>query len=121
MESVFHFQEDFSPYETRLREYLACRGEQLAPTHSRDYKPGISNKKMQVRRLPYSIRRIHGPNIATLPALSLPVGLQDRVPPSPAKPDGADLVRAGYHAHGVHEAVDQGPSDTFTVLGEPWT
>lgn len=71
--------------------------------------------------LPHSIRRIHAPNIATLPALLLPVGLQNRIPPSPAEPDCPNLVRAGYHTHGVDEAVDQRPRDTFAVLGEPRT
>ena len=69
--------------------------------------------------MPYSIRRIHAPNITPLSALSLPVGLQNRIPPSPAEADGADLVRTGRHAHRIDEAVDQGPRDTFAVLGEP--
>lgn len=68
-----------------------------------------------------SIRRIHAPNIATSSALTLPVGLQNRIPPSPAEPDCTDLVRARCHAHGIDEAVDQGPGDTFAVFGEPWT
>ena len=76
---------------------------------------------MQLQRLPYSIRRIHAPNIATLSALFLPAGLQDRIPPSPAEPYGANLVRARYHAHRIDKAVNQGPRDTLTVFGEPRT
>ena len=76
---------------------------------------------MQLRTLPYSIRRIHAPNVATLSALFLAVGLQNRIPPSPAEPDCANLVRAGYHAHRIDEAVDQGPRDTLAVFGEPRT
>lgn len=49
------------------------------------------------------------------------MGLQNRIPPSPAEPDGPNLVRAGHHAHGVDEAVDQRPRDTLAVLDEPRT
>lgn len=76
---------------------------------------------IDLRKVPYSIRRIHPPNVTTLSALVLPVGLQNRIPPSPAEPDCADLVRARYHAHGVDEAVDDGPGNTFAMCGEPWT
>lgn len=82
---------------------------------------GVRNGKMQLRRLPYSIRRVHAPNIATLSALFLPAGLQDRIPPSPAESDSANLVRARYHAHRIDEAIDQGTRDTLTVFGEPRT
>lgn len=75
---------------------------------------------MRLRKVSYSIRRIHTPNVTALSALALPVGLQNRIPPSPAEPDCADLVRARRHAHGIDEAIDQGPGDTFAVLGEPW-
>ena len=61
------------------------------------------------------------PNIATLSALVLPVGLQNRIPPSPAEPHCANLVRARRHAHRIDETVDQGPGDTFAVCNEPWT
>ena len=69
--------------------------------------------------MPYSIRGVHAPNIATLPTLFLPVGLQNRIPASPAEPDCANLVRARYHTHRIHEAVDHGPRNAFTVFGEP--
>ena len=76
---------------------------------------------MQLRRLPYSIRRIHASNIATLSALLLAAGLQNRIASSPAEPYCANLVRARYHAHRIDEAVDQGPRDTLAVFGEPRT
>ena len=72
------------------------------------------------KKAPHSIRRIYTPNVTTLSALRLPVGLQNRIPPSPAEPNCADLVRARRHAHGIDEAVDQGPGHTFAVFGKPW-
>ena len=76
---------------------------------------------MQFRRLAYSIRRIDASNITTLSTLALPVGLQDRISPSPAEPNRPNLVRAGYHAYGIDEAVDQRPRHTLTVFDEPRT
>lgn len=64
-------------------------------------------------------RRIHTSHAAPFSTLLLPVRLQYRVPPSPAKANGADLVRAGDHANGIDEAVDEGAGDTFAVFGEP--
>ena len=79
------------------------------------------NRKILLRRLPYSVCRIHATNITTLSTLVLTVGLQNRISPSPAEPYCADFVRARRHAHGIHEAVDQGPGDAFAVFDEPWT
>ena len=85
-----------------------------------DYNAGL-NRKPQFRKLAYSIGRIHAPNVTALSTLILPVSLQNRIPPSPAEPDCADLIRARYHAHRIDEAVDQGPGDTFAMFGKPWT
>ena len=79
------------------------------------------NRTAQFQNLAYSIGRIHAPNITALSTLVLPVSLQNRIPPSPAEPNCADLVRARYHAHGIDEAVDQGPGDAFAMFGKPWT
>ena len=79
------------------------------------------NKKTEVREVAYSIGRIHAPNVTAVSALVLPVGLQNRIPPSPAEADSANLVRARYHAHGIDKAVDQGAGDTFAMFGKPWT
>lgn len=87
---------------------------------SRDWECGIKEERDDSKKMPYSIRRIYAPNITTLSTLFLPVSLQNRIPPSPAEPDCADLVRARRHAHSIDKAVDQGPGDTFAVLGEPW-
>ena len=75
---------------------------------------------MHLRRVAYSIRRIDAPNITSLSTLVLPVGLKDRITPSPAESNCTNLIGAGYHAYGIDEAVDQGPRDTFTVFGKPW-
>ena len=102
-----------------LREYNAREDEQLASTTCLVTWNAVSNRKIHLQEVPYSIRRIHAPNITTLSTLALPVGLQNRIPPAPAEPDCPNLVRARRHAHGVDEAVDQGPGDTFAVFGEP--
>ena len=67
--------------------------------------PGL-NRKVQLRKVAYSIGRIHAPNVTALSALVLPMGLQNRIPPSPAEADCANLIRAGRHTHGIDEAVD---------------
>ena len=77
-------------------------------------------RKIQFRKVPYSIRRIHAPNTTAVSALVLPVGLQDRIPASPAESDCPNLIRAGCHAHCIDEAVDQGAGHTFAVCDEPW-
>lgn len=64
-------------------------------------------------------RRIHPTNTTPLARLLLPMSLQDRIPPAPAEPQRADLVRAGDHAHGVDEAVDEGSRHAFAVRGQP--
>ena len=52
------------------------------------------------------IRSIHSPNTAPRLVLLLPMGLQNRVPPAPTKPNTPNLVRAGDHAHGIDKSID---------------
>ena len=94
---------------------------QLAPATCLVTEKAVSDWKIQFGKMTYSIRRIDAPNITTLSALVLPVGLQNRIPATPTEPDCANLVRARRHAHGIDEAIDQGPGDTFAMFGKPWT
>lgn len=104
-----------------LKEYDIWQDKQYTPAKcAATGNPGL-NRKAQLRKVAYSIGRIHAPNVTALSALVLPVGLQNRIPPSPAEADCADLIRARRHAHGIDEAVDQGPGDTFAMFGKPWT
>ncbi len=44
---------------------------------------------------------------------------QDGVPTAPAEANGADLIGAGDHFHGIDEAVDDGFGDGFAVCEKP--
>ena len=65
------------------------------------------------------IRRIYTSDATTLSRPFLPVRLQNGIASSPAEADRTNLVRAGCHAHCLHETVDQGSGYGFAVSDKP--
>lgn len=58
-----------------LTVYNAGQDKELIPTMCLVTRDSIFDRKIQLQKVAYSVRRIHAPNITTTSAHTLPVGL----------------------------------------------